>query len=137
MRFSSDAILSVTKNKLKLFLDLESDLEKTYQLNSQLQGSPSQKKHMRQFKIQIPLGLTIILGVSIRNRVRLELFFPSSISLVPKLSHIGITLRARVSNETTRTRASSYSRLVPQSSATNAKVINTQLPVVLASSKSP
>jgi len=41
MSFSSDAVPSIKKDKLKFFLNIEPDLEKTYEPNYSLDESPS------------------------------------------------------------------------------------------------
>ena len=57
--------------------------------------------------------------------MRLELHhLHGSIGLVPKTPNIGITSRARVFNGITKAKVLSFPKLVPQSNATNAKVMD-------------
>jgi len=68
------------------------------------------------------LGLITTLGVLIQNQMRLELHpLNSSIGLIPKISHIGMTSRTRVLNGTTKAKAPRFPKLVPQPNATNVK----------------
>jgi len=50
---------------------------------------------------------------------------PNTISLVPKPLHLEMTSRAKVMNGTTKARTLSNPKSNPQSSATNAKVMDT------------
>ena len=50
--------------------------------------------------------------------------FPNPIGLVPELFHIRMKSRVRVLSRTIKTRALSFSKLVPQPSTTNVKIMN-------------
>ena len=67
-----------------------------------------------------PLCLTTTLGVLNQNQVHLKpLPLYSSIGLVFKSPHIGMTSRVRVLNGAIKTRVPSFPKLAPQPSVTN------------------
>ena len=135
MSFSSDAIPSIRKAQIlsrfraKLKEDSRTEL---------LEESSSKKKPIGQFKIQILLGLTTTLGVSIQNRVWLVLSpLPSSITLAPNPSFERMISRAKLEMIVANSPNKMLLKLVPLPSAIDVKVIVTSQLSVVVKLRSP